>query len=105
MQNHAADELHVEVHHVPGHRLIADREGLLSLSQAARRIFNNRERFGQNFIELVPLLDQIRNGGELRLPLRRFRAQLIVRERLQLLVDLVHAAHRRRHSLDLALIL
>ena len=26
MQNHSADQLHIEVHHVPGHRLIADRE-------------------------------------------------------------------------------
>ena len=28
MQNHSADQLHIEMHHVPGHRLVADGEGL-----------------------------------------------------------------------------
>ena len=90
MQNDAADQLHVEVHHVPRHRLIADRESLLSLGQAARRIFHDREGFRQNFIELPPLLLHVSDCGQLLLPGRRLRAQLVVGERFELLVELVN---------------
>ena len=64
MQNDAADELHVEVHHVPGHRLIADLESVLALRQPARRIFYDCERFRQNLVELRPLILQLGNCGE-----------------------------------------
>ena len=46
VQHHAADELHVEVHHVPGHGLVADREFLLDLGEPAGGVFHHRERFG-----------------------------------------------------------
>ena len=104
MQNHAADQLHVEVHHVPGHRLVADGEGVLALGQPARRVFHHRERFRQNLVELLPLLRQLRNGGELRLPGGGLRAELVVGERLELLVELVDATDRRHQALDFALI-
>ena len=90
MQNDAADQLHIEVHHVPGHRLIADRESVLPFGQTARRIFHDRECFRQNLIEpcsIAPRTSVI--ARELVLPGRRFRAQIIVRERFELLVEFV----------------
>ena len=104
MQNDAADQLHIEVHHVPGHRLIADRECVLPFGQPARRVFHNRKRFRQNLIELFPLLLQVRDRRELGLPGRGFGAQIVVGERLELLVELVDPAHDRHQTLDLALI-
>ena len=59
MQNHPADQLHVEVHHVPRHRLIADAEGLLSIFQTSRSVLHGRERFRQNLIEPPRLLLRI----------------------------------------------
>ena len=90
MQHDAADQLHVEVHHVPGHRLIADRESLAALGQTARRIFHHRERFRQNLVELavgerLGILDRRKLG----LPRGGLGAQFVVRERLELLVELV----------------
>ena len=78
MQNDAADQLHIEVHHVPRHRLIADFESVLSLGQAPRRIFYDRERFRQNLVELLPLLLHVSDGGQLLLPGGGFRPQIVV---------------------------
>ena len=104
MQNHAADELHIEVHHVPGHRLIADGEGVLAFRQAARRVFYHGERFRQDLVELPPLIRQFGNGRQLRLPGGCFGAEIVVGERLELLVQLVNATGGRHQALDLALI-
>ncbi len=104
MQNHAADELHVEVDHVPGHRLVADGEGVLALRQAARRVFHHRKRFRQDFVQLRPLLGHAGNGRQLRLPGGRLRAEIVVGERLELLVQLVNATDSRHQALDFALI-
>ena len=105
MQNHAADQLHIEVHHVPGHRLIADAESVLPLGQTARRVFHHRERFRQNLIELRPLILQRRESlRQLCFPGGGLGAQLVVGERFELLVELVDATDHRRQPLDLALI-
>src|SRR5205823_11196481 len=55
MQNHSADQLHIKVHHVPCHRLIADRETMTSLFQTPRGVFHRSERFRQNLIQPSPL--------------------------------------------------
>ena len=101
----AADQLHIEVHHVPRHRLIADFECVLSLGQAPRRIFYNREGFRQNFVKLPPLLLHISDGGQLLLPGRGLRPQIVVGERFELLIQLVNSLRQRPQPFDLALIL
>src|SRR5438093_7199472 len=45
VQNYSAQKLHIEVHHVPCHWLIADRETMTSLFQATRSVLHDRERF------------------------------------------------------------
>ena len=104
MQNDAADQLHIEVHHVPRHRLIADRESILALGQAARGVFHHRKGFRQNLVEPAGERLGIFDRGELGLPGGGFGAQIVVRERLKLLVESVDRAHDRLQALDLALI-
>ena len=79
VQHDSADQLHIEVHHVPGHRLIADREALLPLRQAARGVFHHRKCFRQNLVELRPLLLQIWNLA--RAPPSRPRSSRAARRR------------------------
>ena len=105
MQHNSAEQLHVEVHHVPGHRLVADRKRVLWLFQPARCVFHYRERFRQNFIELLPLIFQLRNFRDLFLPGRGLGAQSIIGQALELLVELVDPAYNRRQAFELALIL
>ena len=104
MEHDPAYELHVEVHHVPRHRLIADIESMLALRQPPRGIFHYRECFRQNLLELRPLVRQVRNRGELRLPLGRLSAKSVVGKRLELLIKLVNAHGERLQTLDFALI-
>ena len=98
VQNDAADQLHIEVHHVPGHRLIADRESLLPLGQPARRVFHHGEGFRQNLIEL---LHGLQAPGSWRAPPSRPRFWRADRHRkaLELLVELVDPTHHRRSRL------
>ena len=79
-------------------------ERVLAFRQAARGVFHHRKRFRQNLVELGPLVGQLGNGGEFRLPGGRFRAQLVIGERLELLVELVNPTDSRHHALDFALI-
>src|SRR5438309_2063486 len=92
------------MHHVPGHRLIANAESLLALRQPARRVLHDREGFWQNLVELRPLLQQVGNGGQLSFPSRSLSAEIVVGERLELLVQLIDALDQWRHALDFALI-
>ena len=68
VQNNTAEQLHVEVHHVPDHRLIAHREAVSPILEPARGVFHHRKCFRQDFIELCPLLLQVRNLRDLFLP-------------------------------------
>ena len=51
VQHHAADQLHIEVHHIPGHRLVADRE--LHADHAACRILHHGKSLGENLVETL----------------------------------------------------
>jgi hypothetical protein len=104
VQNDSAEQLHVEVHHVPDHRLIAHGKSMLSLLQPARCVFHDGERFRQNFIQLFPLIFQLGNFGKLFLPSRGLGAQLVVGQALELLIHLVDLAYNRRQPPQLALI-
>ena len=104
MQDDSAKQLHVEMHHVPHHGLIAYRECVSSLFQPARCVFHHGERFRQNFIQLLPLLFQFRNFGYFFLPRGGFCAQLVIGQTLELLVQLVDAVYDRHQAPQLALI-
>jgi hypothetical protein len=104
MQNHSADQLHIKVHHVPRHRLIADRETMTSLFQTPRGVFHRCERFRQNLIQPSPLFFRIRDFCELVLPSRRFRAQSVVGQVLELLVELVDPASHGRQAPQFSLV-
>ena len=80
------------------------RELFLAFRQAARGVLHHRESFRQDLVELGPLLGQL-GSWPAPLSMRGLRAQVVVRERLELLVQLVDATDRRQHALDLALIL
>ena len=98
VQNYSAQKLHIEVHHVPCHRLIADRETMTSLFQTPRGVFHRSERFRQNLIQPSPLFFRIRGFCEFVLPSRRFRAQSVVGQALELFVELIDPADRRRQA-------
>ena len=102
VQHHAADELHVEVHHVPLRRVIADLE--LPAHQAARRIFHHCEGLGQDLLQHLLLLVEILDLREPLLPRGRLGAEIVVAQRLVLLLELVDAVHGRPHALDVALV-
>ncbi len=104
VQNDTAEQLHVEVHHVPDHRLIAYREAVSPILEPTGSVFHHRKCFRQDFIELFPLLLQVRNLRELFLPVRSFCPQLVVRQALELLVELVDPVNSRHQPLKLALI-
>src|SRR4029077_5626315 len=104
MQYESADELDIEVHHFPFHRLIADGESVPSLCEPAGGIFYNRERVRQNLIETFPLLLRRGQFSQVLLPTRSQSTQFIIRETLKCLFQLVDLTDDRCHSPDLALI-
>ena len=98
MQADAADELHVEVDHVPGVRLVANGES--GAHHPARGVFHRGENLGQNLIQHPLLLDRVVHRGEPRLPRGRLGAKLVVAEFLILElegVDAVHGGPQRLH--------
>jgi hypothetical protein len=51
MEDDSADELHVEMDHFPGRRLVADRERVLAIGKTSSALLYYRERLGQNFLQ------------------------------------------------------
>ena len=78
MKHDAAHELDVEMHHVPGHGLIAHGEFGLPFGQAPGRVLHHRKRFRQNLVQLRPSIFHLWNLGELRFPRVGLRAQLVI---------------------------
>ena len=102
MQDHAADELHVEVDHLPFDG-VADHIDMAS-TEAAGRVFHHGKGLGQDLVEGFLLLLVVLDRGDPRLPLGGHAAEFLVRERLVLLFEGVDLAHDGHHALDLALI-
>ena len=50
MEDDSADELNVEMDHLPG-RLVADRKGVLAIGKTASALLYDRECFGQNLLQ------------------------------------------------------
>ncbi len=81
VQAHAADELHVERNHFPFQRLAAHDDFLSA--QAAAGVFDDGERFGQNFLQGLRQFVLVFNRRQTRLPIGGFLAQFVVGKFLQ----------------------
>ena len=84
MQARAADELHVEVDHVPDVRLVAHH--VFRADEPARGVLHRGESLGQNLSQHILPLHGIADLSEPLLPLRGLRAELVVGEFLEGLV-------------------
>ena len=102
MQHHAADELHVEMNHVPCEGISAHYE--LSSAQAARAVFHHREGLGQNRIQLGGQLGGVGNFRQTLLPLVRLGPQSFIRQGLESRLDFVDLFDDRHHVAQLALV-
>ena len=76
MEHHAADELHVEMHHVPRHRLVAHEPGLAT--KAAGGVADGGKGFREDFVEDGLAFGEIFHGGQALFPGGGFGAQLLV---------------------------
>jgi hypothetical protein len=103
VQDHAADQLDVEVDHLPLDGMTDHRDG--AAAEAAGRVFDHGERLGQDPVERLLLLLVVADGRQARLPPSRLGPEVVVGQRLVLLLEFVDLAHDRQHALDLALIL
>ena len=98
VEDDAADELHVERHHVPGERVAADLLG--RPGQMAAGVLHEGVRLGQDLVERLALRQAV---AERLRPLR----EVLVRQVLPLilLLDAVDLAHDRPELLQLAIVL
>ena len=103
VEHHAADKLDIEVDHVPGVVVVADRERLAD--HAARGALHHGEGLGKDLVE--PLLEKvgILDRGELGLPGGGLFAEGLVGERLERLLDRVDLGDEGEHPAHLALVL
>ena len=103
MQRHAADELHIKMHHLPGDRLVAHRER--TAREPARRILHHRKRLWQDLRQIRLHLRKALDARQLLLPLRRLRLERAFRLRLELFLQFAHLLHQRPELLEFALVL
>ena len=99
MQNHSADQLHIEVHHVPGHRLIADAETVTVAPSAGARRFSPPRTLPAKFHRagaIAPPSSGILASSSFQAAV--LARKVVVRERLELLVELVDPTHGRRQA-------
>ena len=86
MNRHAADELHIEVDHVPSELVIADDD--LAATEAAGGAFDGGESLGQNRLERYAFVG---GGGDTSAELVGLGAELLVGEGLVAQLKLVYA--------------
>ena len=99
VNRNAADELHVEVHHVPRELVVADDD--LAAHHAAGGVLHRGKRFGENLLEGRALVGGRRDSFP---KLRGLGPQLVVGQRLVGLLQLVDARDRRPRLLEELLI-
>ena len=104
MQHHATDELDVEVHHRPGGRLVADGEGVLSISQTASGVLHHRKRLGKNLLQTSGQHARVGDRGKLFFPCRSLRPQGIIGKLTERSFDLIDLLDERLNTAQLALI-
>ena len=103
VQRHAADELHVEGHHLPAQRMPA--HGDVRAAHAAAGVLHHGEGLGQDGLHGARQLGVVLDGGELGLPRGGFVAQDLLRLRLKGGLQLVDLLHERPQALQLAFVL
>ncbi len=86
MQRETADELHIEMDHVPTELVVADGHG--ASAKAACRTFDSSKSLGQNLIERL-------SSGQARFKFICLRAKLLVGQRLVRFFQLVDAFNDR----------
>ena len=86
-----ADELHVEMHHVPRQLVVADDD--LAAAEPPRRVLHDRERLRQNLVERLPVFDALHELLSLRL-------QRVVAQRPVALFELVDPGDDRSALFD-----
>jgi hypothetical protein len=102
VENHAADELHIEVHHIPSEGVAADIEGFSA--EAAGTVFDDGESLGEYGLELEGECGGFGNFGEAVLPLKGLRPQSLIGSGLEGGFELVDFFDSRGHATQLALI-
>jgi hypothetical protein len=103
MQHDSADQLNIEMNHVPNDLLIANEDGFAA--EPARRVFHEgkgvRQDLKQTAVEFVGIV----NIGQILFPLGRLLPELIFRERLKLLFQAIDLFREGSNSFDLPLVL
>ncbi len=102
MQHHAADELHIEMNHVPGEGISAHHE--FASAEAAGAVFHHRECLGKYRIQLGSEFVGIGNFRQPLLPLMRLRPERLIRQGLEACLDFIDLFDDRHHVAQLALI-
>ncbi len=96
VQHNPADELNIEMDHVPDDRLVTDKDGFAA--EPARRILYEGERLGQNRVQTACKFVRIIDVRQIFFPLSRFFPELIFSEGLKLLFQLVDLFDKRANS-------
>ena len=102
MKNHAADELHIEMNHVPGEGISAHYE--FASTEPAGAVFHHRECLGKYRIQLGSQFAGIGNFSQPLLPLMRLRSERLIRQGLEACLDFIDLFDDRHHVAQLALI-
>ena len=102
MQHHAADELHIEMNHVPGEGISAHHE--FASAEPAGAVFYHSEGLGENGIQLSGEFVGVGNFRQPLLPLMRLRPERLIRQGLEACLDFIDLFDDRHHVAQLALI-
>jgi len=103
VQNDPTDELNIEMNHVPDDLLITDEDSFVT--EPACRVLDEGKCLGQNGMQTTREFVGIVDVGKILFPLRRLLAELIFRECLKLLFQLIDLFDERANSFDLPLVL
>ena len=102
VQHHAADQLHIEMNHVPGEGISAHYE--FASTESAGAVFYHSEGLGKYCIQLGRQFVGIGNFREPLLPLMRLRPERLIRQGLEACLDFIDLFDDWRHVAQLALV-
>ena len=102
VEHHAADQLDVEVNHVPSVLVVADHE--LHSDHATGGALHDGKSLGEDFVEAFLEKGRVLNLGKLGLPGGGLFAKGLIRKRLEGLLDLVDLGNKREHPAYFALV-
>ena len=103
VQDDSTNELNIEMNHVPDDLLVTDKNRFPT--EPACHILYEGERLGQNRVQSASEFVWIVDVREILLPLSGLLRELIFRERLKSLLELIDLFDERSNSFDLPLVL